>query len=144
MSPIYLLFKGEGKRGVAMTQSEAREKTEPLSIPKSPNWEIRENNFRLSGNMKNTRMTGCGLEKSIDVCTRSHEMALISEDFLVSSNSGNDNPHFTPYISRPVVHRNTKRPLVSSLQLFISQPRIGWVCSQSFELLPELNSDFFG
>jgi len=65
MSAIYLLFKGEGKRGVAMTQSEAREKTEPLSIPKSPNWEIRENNFRLSGNMKNTRMTGCGLEKSI-------------------------------------------------------------------------------
>ncbi len=32
----------------------------------------------------------------IDVCTRCHEMALISEDFLVSSDSGNDNPHFTP------------------------------------------------
>ena len=71
-------------------------------------------------------------------------MALISEDFLVSSNSGNDNPHFTPYISRPVVHRNTKCPLVSSFQLFISQPWIGWICGQSFELPPELNSDFFG
>jgi len=71
-------------------------------------------------------------------------MALISKDFLVSSNSGNDNPHFTSHIGRPVVHRNTECPRVSSLQLFISQPWIGWIRSQSFELLPELDSDFFG
>ena len=70
-------------------------------------------------------------------------MVLISEDFLVGSNSGNDNPHFASYIGRPVVHRNTECPLVSSLQLLISQPWIGWIRSQSFELLPELNSDFF-
>lgn len=30
-----------------------------------------------------------------DVSTRSDEMALISKDFLVSSDSGNNNPYFT-------------------------------------------------
>ena len=71
-------------------------------------------------------------------------MALTSKDFLVSSNSGNNNSHFSSYIGCAVVHRYTECPRVSSLQLFISQPWIGWIRSQSFELLPELNSDFFG
>ena len=79
-----------------------------------------------------------------DVCIKSEEMALISKDFFVSSNSGKDNPHFTSYIGCPAVHRNTECPLLSSLQLFISQPWIGWIRNQSFELLPELDSDFFG
>ena len=62
----------------------------------------------------------------------------------MSSNSGNDNPHFASQIGCPVVHGNTKCPRVRSLQLFISQPWIGWIRNQSFELLPELDSDFFG
>jgi len=71
-------------------------------------------------------------------------MVLISENFLVSSDSSNNDPHFSSYIGRSIAHRNTECPLVSSLQLFISQPWIGWIRNQSFELLPELNSDFFG
>ena len=59
----------------------------------------------------------------------------------MSSNSGNNNSHFTSYIGRPVVHCNTKCPLISSLELFISQT---WICGESLELFPEFNSDVFG
>ena len=62
----------------------------------------------------------------------------------MSSDSGDNDPHFTSHIGRSVAHRNTKCPLISPLQLFISQTWIGWICGESFELLPEFNSDFFG
>jgi len=58
-------------------------------------------------------------------------------------NSGYNNPHFTSYISRSVVHRYAKPASINSFELFIPQTRMGWICSESFELLPELNSNFF-
>jgi len=62
----------------------------------------------------------------------------------MTSNSGNNDPHFTSHISGPVVHRNTKCLIVSSLQLLIPQCWIGWICGESFDLLSEFNADFFG
>lgn len=61
----------------------------------------------------------------------------------MGSNGGYDNPHFTPYIDRSVVHRNAKCPRINSFELFIPQLGIGWICGESFELLPEFNSNFF-
>jgi len=73
----------------------------------------------------------------------SHKTNLISKDFFVSPNSGNNDPNSTSHIGSSIVHRYAKCPLFSSLQLFISQTWIGWICGQSFELLPESNSYFF-
>jgi len=61
----------------------------------------------------------------------------------MGSDGGYDNPNFTPYIDRSVVHRNAKCPCINSFELFIPQPGIGWVRGESFELLPEFNSNFF-
>ena len=58
-------------------------------------------------------------------------------------NGGYNNSHLTPYIGRSVVHRNAKCPRINSFELFIPQTGIGRICSESFELLPEFNSDFF-
>jgi len=71
-------------------------------------------------------------------------VALVSKDFLVSSNSRDDDPHFTSYIGCPAVHGDAECPLVSTFQLFISQTWIGWVCGEPFELFPKFDSDFFG
>jgi len=38
----------------------------------------------------------------------------------MSAKSGDNDFYLTPYVGCPVAHRNTKRPLVTSLQLFIS------------------------
>jgi len=43
------------------------------------------------------------------------EMPLISKDFFMSAYSGDNDFHLTPYVGCPVAHRDTKRPLVSSL-----------------------------
>jgi len=61
----------------------------------------------------------------------------------MGSDSGYDNPHLTSYIGRSVVHRNAKRPRVNSLELFIPQTGVRWICGESFELLPEFDPYFF-